>query len=77
MPTIQLSLVCLEGVHCSMVGVVYLIYLYFLSTKKIVGVSTVSRHDHGIAQTRELVCTKYVVPQAIARGKCNVCFLSM
>ena len=57
--------------------------LYFelciiMSTKKIVGVSTVSRSDHGVAQTRELVCTKFVLPQAIARGKfcyscvCNV-----
>lgn len=44
---------------------------YFLSTKKIIAVLTVSRSDHGIAQTRELVCTKFVVPQAIARGMFN------
>ncbi|XP_064402159.1 uncharacterized protein LOC135347946 [Halichondria panicea] len=38
------------------------------STKKIVGISTVSRTDHGVAQTRELQCTKIAVPQAIARS---------
>ncbi len=27
-----------------------------------------SRTDHGVAQTRELQCTKIAVPQAIARG---------
>ena len=47
---------------------------------KIVGISTVSRSEHHVAQTRELESTKIVVPQVIARGelhniyKClNVC----
>ena len=39
------------------------------STQKILGISTMSRTDHSIAQTRELVCTKIVVPQVVARGK--------
>ena len=43
--------------------------MFFYSTNRIVGISTVSRTDHGIAQTRELQCTKIVIPQVIARGK--------
>lgn len=38
------------------------------STKKILGVSTLSRALHSIAQTRELACTKVVVPEVISRG---------
>ena len=47
---------------------IHLVVAFFLSTKKIVAVSTISRKDHGIAQTREVACTKVVLPQAIARG---------
>jgi hypothetical protein len=43
------------------------------STKKIVAISTVSRSDHGVAQTRELACTKVAVPKAIARGMFDLC----
>ena len=39
------------------------------STMKIVGISTISRGEHHVAQTRELECTKVVVPQVIARGR--------
>ena len=39
------------------------------SSKKIVGISTISRSEHVTAQTRELACTKEVIPQVIARGK--------
>ena len=39
------------------------------STMKIVGISTISRGEHHVAQTREQECTKVVVPQVIARGK--------
>ncbi len=35
------------------------------STKKISGVSTLSRAAHPVAQTRELACTKVVVPEVI------------
>ncbi len=51
-------------------------YVISFSTKKIVAISTVSRSDHGCAQTRELACTKIVIPQAIARGKLNVFLLT-
>lgn len=33
------------------------------------GLSTISRVDHVTAQTRELECTKVVIPQVIARGE--------
>ena len=38
------------------------------STKKIVGISTISRTEHSVAQTREVACTKNVLPQVLARG---------
>ena len=41
---------------------------YVYSTHKILGISTVARPDHVIAQTRELECTKVVILQVIARG---------
>ncbi len=31
---------------------------------------TLSRKDHICAQTRELACTKLVLPQVLARGMC-------
>ena len=36
-----------------------------------------SRTDHGVAQTRELQCTKIAVPQAIARGVAPFCVCTM
>ena len=33
------------------------------------GITTRSRADHSTAQTRELECTKVVLPEVIARGK--------
>ena len=38
---------------------------FFCSTKRILGISTKSRVDHLIAQTRELECTKEVLPSVI------------
>ena len=35
---------------------------------KIVGLSTIARTEHSVAQTRELECTKVVVPQVMDRG---------
>ena len=43
-------------------------YVFFYSTKKILGLSTISRSGHVVAQTRELACTKVVVPEVISRG---------
>lgn len=44
------------------------LFLFFSSTHKIVGISTLSKPEHVIAQTRELACTKLVLPQVISRG---------
>ena len=38
------------------------------STKKIVGISTISWTEHSVPQTREVACTKNVLPQVLARG---------
>jgi hypothetical protein len=38
------------------------------STQKIVGISTIARTEHSVPQTREVACTKEVLPQVIARG---------
>ncbi len=43
------------------------------STHKILDCVTLSRRDHICAQTRELACTKLVLPQVMARG--NMCVL--
>ena len=40
------------------------------STRRIVGIATLSRPEHRVAQTREVACTKIVLPQVIARGLC-------
>ena len=39
-----------------------------ISTKRIVGCSTVSRNEHTCAQTREVACTKIVLPQVLEKG---------
>ena len=44
------------------------------STKKIIGVCTISRGDHRVAQTREIECTKAVVPQVLAWGEFQVSY---
>ena len=44
-------------------------FLFRYSTKQVVGISTVSRKQHPIAQTRELACTREVLPQVIDRGE--------
>eukprot|EP00731_Ephydatia_muelleri_P002848 Em0001g2848a len=38
------------------------------STRRIVGIATLSRPEHRVAQTREVACTKIVLPQVVARG---------
>ena len=40
------------------------------STHKIIGISTISRAEHSVAQTKELACTKVVIPQVQARCLC-------
>ena len=68
MPTIQLCHAFQEG----MLGLLRLydsLVLFSLQYSQDSGISTVSRTDHSIAQTRVLVCTKIVVPQVVARGK--------
>ncbi len=39
------------------------------STNKIVSVSTLSRDDHCIAQTRELACTKIALSKVMEQGR--------
>ena len=39
------------------------------STKKIIGICTISQGDHRVAQTREMECTKAVIPQVQKRGE--------
>ena len=48
---------------------VIVVSLFSYSTQKIVGLSTIDRTQHSTAQTRELECTKTVLPQVISRGK--------
>ena len=43
------------------------------STHKIIGCATLTRQDHTIAQTRELACTRAVIPEVINRGCFNTC----
>ena len=40
---------------------------FLLSTKHTLGMATISRSDHGVAQTRELEYTKVVIP-AVTEG---------
>ncbi len=40
-------------------------HVAFSSTKRILGCSTVSRKEHICAQTREVACTKIVLPEVI------------
>ena len=49
----------------------FIIIISICSTHKIIGVSTVSRKEHSTAQTRELECTKRVLPQVQRRGMCT------
>ena len=41
----------------------------FYSTRKILGISTISRKEQVTAETREFECTKMVIPQVQCRGK--------
>ena len=43
-------------------------HAYMYSNKRILACSTVSRKEHSIAQTREVVCTKLVLPQVLEQG---------
>ena len=56
---------CLAGKYTQCL---YFSLLYCNSNKKVVGVSTISRTEHAVAQTRELECTKKVLPQVIGQG---------
>ena len=65
----QRSLVCQEGggllsCWCKY----YKLLIQYPSTKRILACSTVSRKEHTTAQTRELQCTKEVLPQLLEQG---------
>ena len=53
-------------------GIKYMCMNYFhlrsYSTFRIVGISTVSRAEHRVAQTREIGCTRKVMAHVVARG---------
>ena len=61
----QLFLFSLEG---TTIGQVILCFIMCNSTHKIIGCATLTRQDHTIAQTRELACTRAVIPEVINRG---------
>ena len=64
-------LVCLEGMLLQVLEYNYTLaaLFCFYSTQKILACVTLSRKEHACAQTRELACTKLVLPDVIARGK--------
>lgn len=39
------------------------------STKKVIGITTLSRKDHLTAQTREIACTRDVLPSVLSYGR--------
>ena len=41
---------------------------FYCSTKRILGCATVSRDEHSVAQTREVACTKLVLPEVLGQG---------
>ena len=49
----------------NIVFIFILLHNSIFSTKHILGISTLSREDHSVAQTRELKCTKVVLPRVI------------
>ena len=63
-----LALVWLEGMHMNARVYQHANRIVHFSTHRIVGIATLSRQDHRVAQTREVACTKIVLPQVIARG---------
>ena len=42
--------------------------IFYLSTNKIVGISTLSSDEHRIAQTREVECTRIVLSEVMKQG---------
>ena len=66
--TYHTTVPCLSGrleLQQKCVFIFILLHIYIFSTKRILGISTLSREDHSIAQTRELECTKVVLPRVI------------
>ena len=64
------SLVCQEGIWEFVVSWMRIIHTFIQhpSTNQILACSTVSRKEHQTAQTRELQCTKEVLPQLLEQG---------
>ena len=59
---------CLSGrleLQLKCVFIFILLHISIFSMKRILGISTLSREDHSVAQTRELECTKVVLPRVI------------
>ena len=69
MPTIQRCHVSPAGNFIFTISGMLLFSIFnYYSTHRIVGISTISHSDHRIAQTRELECTKVVLPQVQRQG---------
>ena len=66
MPISQLYRVFLEGT-CICSVFYFTLYINF-SIHKIVGCVTLSKKEHTCAQTRELACTKEVLPLVLSKG---------
>ena len=62
MPTTPQCHAFLEGSYLGQ------LFIFTYSNVKIVGISTISRKQHLVAQNREFECTKVVLPQVQARG---------
>ena len=62
------TVACISGRYSDICVVHTYTICVYNSTSKVVGICTVSREQHTIAQTRELECTKIVLPEVISRG---------
>ena len=67
------TVVCLSGRLVAISYSVLVTITYIISNKKVIGLNTKSRKEHLVAQTRELACTKEVLPQVIQRGMMLQC----
>jgi hypothetical protein len=64
---------CLSGryMHAHNACMSYVASLWkTISNHKIVGLVTLSRKNHAVAQTREVECTRIVLSQVMNRGMC-------
>ena len=56
---------CLSGRLENYYKFVYISMYILYSTKRILGIATLSRADYSVTQTREVECTKVILPRII------------